>query len=339
MDGTFRYVPCATDTSRLCTQQMTPQPPIYWGAHAGFPHAVIGDESLQTDYTVAADVLFTQHGSSAGVIDRYSSYTGAISSFRGYIFALDDGGAWQLLRNSRAVGVSVMGHGTLAVPPGVGTWHRLALTVKGSTQSGSIDGRQVVSASDTDPNYVTGIAGVEAGATLNSAQNAWTGTSWPIVQFRDLTVLPPARGTGHPTQVSGDVTPALALGVGAHSSFGAFTPGVAKDYQASVDATVTATARDAALTVVDPSATNPGHLRNGAFVMPRALQVAAASPAAGTHEYVAVGGSPAPLLGYSGPIAADPVTITFKQPMSATDALASGTYGTTLTFSLSTTTP
>jgi hypothetical protein len=35
----------------------------------------------------------------------------------------------------------------------------------------------------------------------------------------------------------------------------------------------------------------------------------------------------------------DPVTITFKQAIGATDALRTGTYSKTLTFTLSTTTP
>ena len=35
----------------------------------------------------------------------------------------------------------------------------------------------------------------------------------------------------------------------------------------------------------------------------------------------------------------DPVTITFKQHIKATDALRTGTYAKTLTFTLSTTTP
>jgi hypothetical protein len=45
------------------------------------------------------------------------------------------------------------------------------------------------------------------------------------------------------------------------------------------------------------------------------------------------------LLSYAGPVTADPVDVTFKQPVSATDTLRSGTYNTTLTFTLSTTAP
>ena len=42
---------------------------------------------------------------------------------------------------------------------------------------------------------------------------------------------------------------------------------------------------------------------------------------------------------WDGPASNDPVTITFKQHIDATDALRTGTYSKTLTFTLSTTTP
>ena len=54
-----------------------------------------------------------------------------------------------------------------------------------------------------------------------------------------------------------------------------------------------------------------------------------------------MGGSsnPTSLLTYSGPISNDPVTVNFKQSIGATDALRTGNYGKTLTFTLSTTQP
>jgi hypothetical protein len=44
-------------------------------------------------------------------------------------------------------------------------------------------------------------------------------------------------------------------------------------------------------------------------------------------------------LNYTGPVSNDPVTVNFKQQISATDPLRTGRYGKTLTFTLSTTTP
>jgi hypothetical protein len=45
------------------------------------------------------------------------------------------------------------------------------------------------------------------------------------------------------------------------------------------------------------------------------------------------------LLTYDGPVANDQVTLQFSQLINAVDALRTGTYSKTLTFSLSTTTP
>ena len=53
------------------------------------------------------------------------------------------------------------------------------------------------------------------------------------------------------------------LTLGAPAPFGAFTPGVAKEYTASTTATVISTAGDATLSVADPSTDHTGHLVNG----------------------------------------------------------------------------
>jgi hypothetical protein len=138
-----------------------------------------------------------------------------------------------------------------------------------------------------------------------------------------------------PADVGGTVPATLALTLGAPASFGAFTPGVAKDYTASTSATVISTAGDAALAVADPSATATGHLVNGTFALPSPLQAQAGGALAD------VGGASAPTLlkTWSGPVSNDPVTVTFGQHVGADDALRTGTYSKTLTFTLSTTTP
>ena len=45
------------------------------------------------------------------------------------------------------------------------------------------------------------------------------------------------------------------------------------------------------------------------------------------------------MLTYAGPVSNDPVTVAFKQAIGANDALRTGTYSKTLTFTLSTTNP
>ena len=91
------------------------------------------------------------------------------------------------------------------------------------------------------------------------------------------------------------------------------------------------TAGDATLSVADPSTTAPGHLVNGTFSLPQALQVQRA--AARSRRFRRRCAS------WSAPVANDVVTIAFKQPIAATDALRTGAYAKTLTFTLSTTTP
>ena len=77
-----------------------------------------------------------------------------------------------------------------------------------------------------------------------------------------------------------------------------------------------------------------GHLVNGAFALPSALQVAAGSAA-----FAPVGSAPLTLLTYNRPISNDANTINLKQSIGANDALRTGSYAKTLTFTLSTTRP
>jgi uncharacterized protein (TIGR03118 family) len=144
-----------------------------------------------------------------------------------------------------------------------------------------------------------------------------------------------------PVDVQATVPAQLSLTLGSPATFGAFTPGTGKDYDASTTATVTSTAGNATLSVADPSATATGHLVNGAFSLPQAVKANAAS-AGGTGGALAdVGGSDAPttLLTYTGPVSNDNVTLGFRQTIGANDALRTGSYGKTLTFTLSTTAP
>jgi hypothetical protein len=116
--------------------------------------------------------------------------------------------------------------------------------------------------------------------------------------------------------VGGTVPATLSLSLGPAASFGAFTPGVAKEYTASTTANVVSTAGDATLSVSDP-----GHLTNAAFALPEPLRVDIA-PAS-----------------WTGPVSNASVAITFRQHIGANDALRTGSYSKTLTFTLSTTTP
>jgi PKD repeat protein len=147
--------------------------------------------------------------------------------------------------------------------------------------------------------------------------------------------------TNAPGTPSGTVPATLSLTLGTPAAFAPFTPGVAKTYGASTTANVISTAGDATLSVSDPSSVATGHLVNGTFSLPSALTAKASSPAGTGSAFAPVGGSanPTKLLTYAGPTSNDTVTVSFEQAIGATDALRTGSYAKTLTFTLSTTTP
>jgi subtilase-type serine protease len=153
---------------------------------------------------------------------------------------------------------------------------------------------------------VTGtFAGLPEGSSIQAGGNTF------VVSYRN-----DAATLIIPTSVGGTVPATLALTLGAQPGFGTFTPGVDRTYAASTTADVVSTAGDATLSVSDP-----GHLKNGAFSLPSPLGVALSKST------------------WTGPASNDPVTITFSQHIGANDALRTGSYSKTLTFTLSTTKP
>ena len=159
-----------------------------------------------------------------------------------------------------------------------------------------------------------------APGTQLTVDTAQSNVSLPIVGGG--AVFASATGNAYvEAPVGGTVPATLSLTMGAAATFGAFAPGVAKEYTATTTATVVSTAGDATLSVSDPSTNHPGHLVNGAFALPQPLQ------GLGTVKT------------YANPISNDAVTVTFKQQIGASDPLRTGTYAKTLTFTLSTTSP
>ncbi|HEX6026316.1 MAG TPA: M14 family zinc carboxypeptidase [Solirubrobacter sp.] len=142
-------------------------------------------------------------------------------------------------------------------------------------------------------------------------------------------------------EVSGTVPPTLSLSLGTPASFGAFTPGVDGTYDASTTANVISSAGDGLLSVSDPDPTNTGKLVNGSFTLAQPLQASASSAAGTGAAFAPVGGSanPTNVLTYSGPTSNDSVTLNFRQSIGRTEALRTGSYSKTLTFTLSTTQP
>jgi hypothetical protein len=148
-----------------------------------------------------------------------------------------------------------------------------------------------------------------------------------------FSIAAPPVGDSEDTDVNADVPLMMSLELTGNAAIGPLTPGVAKDYTASLAAKVTSSSPTTSLTAVDPSTNAPGHLVNGTAVLPQVLQAAAGGP------FAPLGGTPALLKSWSGPLANDPVTLQFKQPVSATDKLVAGHYSKRITFTLSATTP
>jgi Purple acid Phosphatase, N-terminal domain/Calcineurin-like phosphoesterase len=162
------------------------------------------------------------------------------------------------------------------------------------------------------------------------------------VLYDDFTIDKPADGpkvitenleSVKPAGVGGTVANTLSLGLEGAPSLGAFTPGVARDYETSVPVTVTSTAADATLSIVDPTAASAGKLVNGAFSLEQPLQAAVNNP------FAAVGDTQLALHSWAGPVSNDQLALKFKQSIGANEALRTGSYAKPLTLTLSTTTP
>ena len=195
--------------------------------------------------------------------------------------------------------------------------------------------------SNPDPNSGDSLAAPYAVVPQTSTITGTNGVFTYTAPANSLTVITLIPQVSTPGDVGGTVPATLALSLGTPAAFGPFTPGVAKTYTASGTANVISTAGDATLSVADPSTTATGHLVNGAFSLPSALQARATSPLGTGGALADVGGSanPTSLLTYAGPVSNDAVTIAFSQAIGASDALRTGSYSKTLTFTLSTTTP
>jgi len=154
----------------------------------------------------------------------------------------------------------------------------------------------------------------------------------PLATFK----LAEGASTTTPGGVSGNVPATLALTLGAPAGFGTFMPGVGNDYTASTTATVTSTGLNATLSVLDPSSTATGRLVNGTFALTGQLQVNADN---GAFKPLRSDNGPLTLLTWNAPIAATNVALGFKQHITASEGLRTGSYAKTLTYTLSTTAP
>src|SRR5262249_50201815 len=150
-------------------------------------------------------------------------------------------------------------------------------------------------------------AAFEVGNVKWCGPNSGASPAEPVGSVVDKVVIHSAEDNKTST-VAGNVPATLSLTLGAAPSFGAFTPGVAKDSPRTTTANGLSTAGDASLSVADPNANSTGHLVNGTFSLPSPLLA---------------GGNPLPTVvkTYAAPVFNDNATIGFTQHISVNDAL------------------
>lgn len=171
----------------------------------------------------------------------------------------------------------------------------------------------------------------------NQAGNGQYAPAAQVAQRFDVFVV-----TSAPTTASGTVPDTLGLSLdGSTTSLGSFLPAVAGDYTTTIGASVTTSGLQTMLSVADPSGTSTGHLVNGGRALALALQASATDADHPTSAFAAVGSgsSPLSLLSFPSPIVSDPVTVSLRQSILATEPLLAGTYSKTIVFSLSAVTP
>ncbi|MDA0179196.1 hypothetical protein OJ997_02720 [Solirubrobacter phytolaccae] len=155
----------------------------------------------------------------------------------------------------------------------------------------------------------------------------------PEVTNLDL-VLNCPESTSAIGDIVGTVAPVLSLSLGAPPRFGTFSPGLTRDYLASMDVTATSTTGAAVLTVHDPSTTATGRLVNGTAALPTALEARGTGGSFGT-----LAAGPVRLQAWQSPFSLEPARVEFRQRINARDALLTGDYRKTLTYTLAASTP
>ena len=165
-----------------CLRQVVARRPISW-APEWQPYTILGDDQWH-DYEVSCDVCLNL-GDSAGVMGRVNDVGSGYGTIpKGYFLELSDDGLCRLIvvrgkkNNSAATGDAeqqallraakdynpsgeqILGTAQLQSIR-AGEWHNLKLRFQGSTLTGLVDGKPVLTATDTL--YAKGMAGLMAG--------------------------------------------------------------------------------------------------------------------------------------------------------------------------------
>lgn len=178
MNGAFEGAPCLGGAQGTCLQQSAPQAPLIWeSTNIAHPYAIIGDDAM-SNYTISTKTLFTQSGSSAGLLGRFFDQNNSLFCTDGYAFDVAESGNWEIRKYSTETASTLVSGHVAAL--GVDQWNNIAFSLKGDQLLAAINGRIVGHV--TDGSYQTGPAGIESGAAVEN--------SWSPVQYRDLEIKP-----------------------------------------------------------------------------------------------------------------------------------------------------
>jgi glycosyl hydrolase family 59/ricin-type beta-trefoil lectin protein/glycosyl hydrolase family 59 (putative galactocerebrosidase) len=176
--GSFEVVTCGGGRTGQCVRQMSEQTPIFWTSGHAEPFTLLGDVTWR-NYTVSSDVMLEKSGY-AQLIGRAGNYNHENpQSLNAYYLRVSDNGAWSVRSNDTSGNQRTLASGTTAAL-GTGRWHKLALTLNGSTLTAAVDGATVGSVTDTT--WVAGQIGYATGQGVTA-------------QFDNLTITPLGGGT------------------------------------------------------------------------------------------------------------------------------------------------
>ncbi|GAA2863687.1 galactosylceramidase [Actinoplanes cyaneus] len=184
--GSFEVAPCGGGRTGQCVRQMSEQAPIFWTSGHAEPFTLLGDVNWR-NYTVSSDVLLEKSGY-AQLVGRAGNYNhDNPHNLNAYYLRVSDNGSWSIRSNSTSGNQRTLASGTTTAL-GTGRWHKLALTLNGSTLTATLDGTTLGSVSDST--WVAGQIGYATGQGVTA-------------QFDNLTITPLGGGPSQTGTIRG----------------------------------------------------------------------------------------------------------------------------------------
>ena len=184
--GSFEVTACGGGRTGQCIRQMSEQAPIFWTTGHAEPFTLLGDVNWR-NYTVSSDVMLEKSGY-VQLVGRAGNYNhDGPQNLNAYYLRVADNGSWSLRSNNTSGSARTLAAGTTSAL-GTGRWHKLSLTLNGSTLTAAVDDVTVGSASDS---------------TLLAGQIGYATGQGVTAQFDNLSVTPLGTGTGPTGEIRG----------------------------------------------------------------------------------------------------------------------------------------